>query len=112
MMIDLSIKDIVNHFELFKVKDRASMIKEIDQNCIDTIKDLFGWIGNQADFKKSKTFDAHQKVIKVKAKYRDSEMESTEMKYEKIVREKKMRLAGVKEQEQTYIMKEKERMKN
>ena len=28
--IDLSIKDIVDSFELFKVKDRASMIKEID----------------------------------------------------------------------------------
>lgn len=27
---DLSIKDIVNNFELFKVKDRASMIKEVD----------------------------------------------------------------------------------
>ena len=88
------------------------MIKEIDRDSPDTIKELFGWIEGQADFKKTKPFDAHPKVIKVKPKYRDSEIESTEIKYEKILRDKKMRTAAVKDQEQTYIAKEKERMKN
>ena len=70
--IDLSIKDIVDSFELFKVKDRASMIKEIDLEDIQTIKELFMWINTQIEFQKTKTFDVQPKVVKMKPKYRDS----------------------------------------
>lgn len=71
--IDLSIKDIVDSFELFKVKDRASMIKEIDLEDIQTIKELFMWINTQIEFHKTKTFDVQPKVVKMKPKYRDSQ---------------------------------------
>lgn len=39
----------------------------------------------------------------MKPKYRDSEPESTEKKYEEIVREKNLKGAKVKDQEQAYI---------
>ena len=66
----MQIKEIVNYFELYKAKDRASMIKEIDIEDIDTTYEIFSWIDSQVEFRKTKTFDAAPKVVKVKPKYR------------------------------------------
>lgn len=54
-------------------------------------------------FRKTKTFDAAPKVVKIKPKYRESEPESTENKYESIVRDKQFRGMGVKGQEEAYV---------
>ena len=66
----MQIKEIVNYFELYKAKDRASMIKEIDIQDIDTTFEIFSWIDGQVEFRKTKTFDAAPKVVKIKPKYR------------------------------------------
>jgi hypothetical protein len=53
------------------MKDRTSMIKEINFNEAESIIDAFQWIENQTDFRKSRTtFDAMPKVVKMKPKYR------------------------------------------
>jgi hypothetical protein len=53
------------------MKERTSMIKEINFNERETIIDAFQWIDNQTDFRKSLTqFDAMPKVVKMKPKYR------------------------------------------
>ena len=74
------------------------MIKEIDIEDIDTTYEIFSWIDSQVEFRKTKTFDAAPKVVKVKPKYRQSEPETTEKKYEGIIRDKKFKAAGVKGQ--------------
>ena len=66
----MQIKEIVNYFELYKAKDRASMIKEIDVEDIETTYEIFSWIDGQVEFRRTKTFDAAPKVVKIKPKYR------------------------------------------
>lgn len=75
------------------------MIKEVDLDQKDTITEIFGWIDNQIQFRRTRTFDAPPKIVKMKPKYRESEPESNEKKYENIVKDKKFRNLGVKSQE-------------
>ena len=71
---------------MFKVKDRASMIKEVDVADRDTIVEIFSWVDSQVEFRKTRTFDAPPQIVKMKPKYRESEPESTEKKYEGIIK--------------------------
>lgn len=112
MNADLSIKDIINYFELYKVKDRASMIKEVNFDEHETMADIFKWIEGQTNFRKSQVFNAQPKVVKMKSKYRESEQEESVKKYETMLKEKEVKVLGVKQQEEVYIEREKERIKN
>ena len=46
------------------------MIKEIAFDQIETITDIFKWIDGQVDFRRTKTFEAPPKIVKMKPKYR------------------------------------------
>ena len=109
---DITIKDVINYFELFKVKDRPSMIKEISLDQPETISDIFKWIDTQVDFRKSKTFDAQPKVVKIKPKYRESDPEASEDKYNGLMKERNFKTKPIKDQEHVYIGKEKDRLKD
>ena len=69
---NIAIKDVINYFELYKVKDRPSMIKEISSDQVDAISDAFKWVETQVEFRRTSSFDALPKVVKVKPKYRES----------------------------------------
>ena len=46
------------------------MIKEIDIDDLETSFEIFSWIDGQVEFRRTKTFDAAPKVVKIKPKYR------------------------------------------
>lgn len=48
------------------------MIKEVDLADRDTIVEIFSWIDSQVEFRKTRTFDAPPKIVKMKPKYRES----------------------------------------
>lgn len=62
------------------------------------MNEIFSWVDSQVQFRKTRSFDAPPKIVKMKPKYRESEPESTEKKYEGIIKEKKFRGIGVKAQ--------------
>ena len=77
------------------MKDRTSMIKEINFSDNATVVDAFQWINNQhANIQQKSSrasFDAHPKVIKMKPKYRESEEDTSVRKYEGILKNKDVR---------------------
>ena len=56
--------------ELYRLKDRASMIKEVSWDEKEWINDLYSWLKMQSEQGKGKGFTAAPKVVKMKAKYR------------------------------------------
>ncbi len=70
-----NIKDVINYLELFKMKERTSMIREMEFRDTD-VKELFNWVDSQLEFRKSRTmFDAVPKVVRMKPKYRETDQD-------------------------------------
>lgn len=81
----LTLKDVVNYMELYRLKDRASMIKEIGWDEQDWIKDVYAWVKMQSEQNRGKGFQAAPKVVKMKAKYREDFEDESEKKYQGIL---------------------------
>ena len=73
---------------------------------------MFKWIDAQIEFRRTKTFDAQPKVVKIKPKYRESDPEASEQKYDSLMKERNFKTRQVMDQEHTYIGKEKDRIKD
>jgi hypothetical protein len=58
--------------ELYRLKDRASMVKEISWDEREWINDVYAWVKVQSEQNRGKGFQAAPKVVKMKAKYRDN----------------------------------------
>jgi len=56
--------------ELYRLKERASMIKEISWDEKEWINEVYGWVKAQSEQNKGRGFQAAPKVVKLKAKYR------------------------------------------
>ena len=56
--------------ELYRLKDRASMIKEISWDEKEWLNEVYGWVRVQSEQIRGKGFQAAPKVVKMKAKYR------------------------------------------
>jgi hypothetical protein len=68
----INIKEIITELELFKIKNRASMVKEIDFNTPTSVYEMFEWTESQAQANRSsQLFDAQPRVVKAKPKYRE-----------------------------------------
>lgn len=97
--------------ELYRLKDRASMIKEVSWSESEWLPEVYAWARAQSESSKPRGFQAAPKVVKLKPKYRESVQEESEKKYEGLLGEKEVRGLGVKQQEEVYIEREKERLK-
>lgn len=85
--------------ELFRLKERASLIKEVSWSEHGWIEELFGWVRTQSEGSKSRGgFQAVPKVVKLKPKYRESVEEESEKQYEGMLGEREVRALGVKQQ--------------
>lgn len=62
----------MNYLELFRLKERASLIKEVSWGEREWMEEVYGWIKQQADSGKGRGFQAVPKVVKLKPKYRES----------------------------------------
>ncbi len=58
--------------ELYRLKERASMIKEISWDEEDWLGEVYGWVKAQSEQSGVRGFQAAPKVVKMKAKYRES----------------------------------------
>jgi hypothetical protein len=58
--------------ELYRLKERASMIKEVGWGERDWLEEVYGWVKTQSEQYKGKGFQAVPKVVKLKPKYRES----------------------------------------
>ena len=56
--------------ELYRLKERASMIKEISWDERDWLDEVYGWVKVQSEQTRARGFQAAPKVVKLKAKYR------------------------------------------
>jgi hypothetical protein len=99
-MLELTLKDVVNYMELFRLKERASLIKEVSWSEQEWLDEVYGWVKTQAEQGKGRGFQAVPKVVKLKPKYRESVEEESEKKYEGMLGEKEVRGMGVKQQEE------------
>lgn len=62
----------MNYLELFRLKERASLIKEVSWEEKEWLEEVYGWIKQQAESSKGRGFQAVPKVVKLKPKYRES----------------------------------------
>jgi hypothetical protein len=63
---------VVNYLELFRLKERASLIKEVSWGERDWMEEVYNWVKQQAEAGKGRGFQAVPKVVKLKPKYRES----------------------------------------
>lgn len=89
--------------ELFRLKDRASLIKEVSWSEKEWLEEVYGWVRTQSEQGRPKGFQAVPKVVKLKPKYRESVEEESEKKYEGILGEKEIRSMAVKQQEEVGL---------
>lgn len=97
----MNIKDVISELELFKIKDRASMVKEIDFKAPASVNDMFEWAETQAN-RTNMMFDAQPRVVKAKPKYRE-DVRPNEKTYEELMKDKKFRGLSSVDQEQKYL---------
>lgn len=68
--VELTLKDVVNYMELYRLKDRASLIKEVSWGEREWLEEVYGWVKGQAEQGRPRGFQAVPKVVKLKPKYR------------------------------------------
>lgn len=85
----VNIKEVISELELFKIKDRTNMIKEVDFSAPNSIYEIFEWVESQA-LRSSQLFDAQPRVVKAKPKYRE-DTHPSEKTYENLMKDKKFK---------------------
>lgn len=99
----INIKEVISELELFKIKDRASMVKEIDFKNPTSIHEMFEWAETQAQASRNtQLFDAQPRVVKAKPKYREDTRPS-EKTYDQLMQDKKFKGLSSIDQEQKYL---------